>query len=97
MVDSVDKARLQEAREDFHGMLADSGLQKDVPILVLANKQDLPDAISLADIEMQLDLAKVKSSRKCAIMGCSVQKRDSVEAAMHWASGAIKEVLAARK
>lgn len=41
VIDSTDRDRLVESREEFQRM-RDDVLQTDMPILVLANKQDLP-------------------------------------------------------
>lgn len=40
-MDSNDKERLQEARDELHGIL-DSDEMRGVPVVVIANKQDLP-------------------------------------------------------
>merc|ERR1712176_1594333 len=49
MVDSNDRDRLDEARDEMHRMLNEDEL-KDAPLLVLANKQDLPNAMSTSEI-----------------------------------------------
>ena len=41
IVDSNDRERLQEARDELHGIL-DSDEMRGVPVVVIANKQDLP-------------------------------------------------------
>ena len=40
-MDSNDRERLQEARDELHGIL-DSDEMRGVPVVVIANKQDLP-------------------------------------------------------
>merc|ERR1711971_263140 len=45
VVDSSDRARVDLAREELHKMLAEEDL-KDAVVLVFANKQDLPNALS---------------------------------------------------
>lgn len=40
-MDSNDKDRLSEAKEELHGIL-DSDAMRGVPVVVIANKQDLP-------------------------------------------------------
>ena len=40
-MDSNDRERLQEARDELHGIL-DSNEMRGVPVVVIANKQDLP-------------------------------------------------------
>lgn len=40
-MDSNDRERLQEARDELHGIM-DSDEMRGVPVVVIANKQDLP-------------------------------------------------------
>ena len=42
MVDSADKARLWEARDELLRALTNPYMTPGIPVLVLANKQDLP-------------------------------------------------------
>ena len=46
-VDSSDRHRLDEAREELFGIITDEGMPKGVPVVVIANKQDLPSKASL--------------------------------------------------
>ena len=41
MVDSADRERMTEAREELFGIL-ESDEMRGVPVVVIANKQDLP-------------------------------------------------------
>lgn len=41
VVDSNDQERIAEAREELHGILSSPDMS-DIPIVVIANKQDLP-------------------------------------------------------
>jgi len=41
VVDSSDRARMEEAREELFGIL-ESDEMRGVPVVVLANKQDMP-------------------------------------------------------
>ena len=55
MVDSNDPARMEKSRNEFQGVL--TGLRNDrIPILVLANKQDLPHAMKTTDVAQKLGL-----------------------------------------
>ena len=55
VVDSVDADRLPEAKEELHRMLNEDEL-RDAVLLVFANKQDLPNALTAAEITDQLGL-----------------------------------------
>ena len=45
VVDSADKERIEIAKQELELMLQEEEL-KGVPVLVLANKQDLPNALN---------------------------------------------------
>ena len=62
MVDSNDQERIKEAAEVLHEIINEEEM-KDNPILVFANKQDLPHAMSVPQITEHLDLTKLSSSR----------------------------------
>ncbi|KAH8426044.1 putative ADP-ribosylation factor [Aspergillus melleus] len=55
VVDSNDRDRIVEAREELQRMLNEDEL-RDALLLVFANKQDLPNAMSPAEITQQLGL-----------------------------------------
>ncbi|KAA1093040.1 ADP-ribosylation factor, Arf Arf6 [Puccinia graminis f. sp. tritici] len=53
VVDSQDRERIEEARQELHRILSDREM-KDCLLLVFANKQDLPGAIASSTIAMQI-------------------------------------------
>ena len=69
VVDSVDSMRFSEAREELEGILSYDEMA-GVPLVVLANKQDLPNAQSPSDIAAKLGLPQMKN-RKWFIQGSS--------------------------
>ncbi|XP_022885767.1 ADP-ribosylation factor 2-like [Olea europaea var. sylvestris] len=62
VVDSNDRERISEARDELHRMLSEDEL-RDATLLVLANKQDLPNAMSAAEITDQLGLQALRQRR----------------------------------
>lgn len=55
VVDSSDRERIVEARNQLHQILGDNELN-DAAILVFANKQDLPNAMSSSEVANKLGL-----------------------------------------
>ncbi|XP_078385937.1 ADP-ribosylation factor 2-like isoform X1 [Cetorhinus maximus] len=55
VVDSNDRERINEARDELNRMLSEEEL-KDAVLLVFANKQDLPNAMNVAEITDKLNL-----------------------------------------
>ncbi|XP_062507141.1 ADP-ribosylation factor-related protein 1-like [Corticium candelabrum] len=45
IIDSTDRERLEKSRDAFKLMISDASLEK-VPLLIICNKQDLPERIS---------------------------------------------------
>ena len=50
VVDSTDKARIDQVRQTFEKVVQNE-IVEGVPVLMLANKQDVPDALHLQDIQ----------------------------------------------
>ncbi|CAH7681574.1 ADP-ribosylation factor family-domain-containing protein [Phakopsora pachyrhizi] len=59
VVDSQDRERIEEARQELHRILSDREM-KDCLLLVFANKQDLPGAMSPTEITERLGLHRMK-------------------------------------
>ena len=55
VVDSNDRERISDAKQELHKMLAEDEL-RDAVVLVFANKQDLPKALTAAEITNKLGL-----------------------------------------
>ncbi|XP_029369681.1 ADP-ribosylation factor-like protein 4A [Echeneis naucrates] len=79
VVDSVDTDRIEEAKTELHKItrLAEN---QGVPVLVVANKQDLRNSLSLSDTESLLALGELSSATPwhlqpaCAIIGEGLQE-----------------------
>nr|XP_043608572.1 ADP-ribosylation factor-like [Erigeron canadensis] len=59
VVDSNDRDRVLEAKDELHRMLSEDEL-KDAVLLVFANKQDLPNAMNAAEITDKLGLHSLR-------------------------------------
>ncbi|KAH9322187.1 hypothetical protein KI387_016826, partial [Taxus chinensis] len=59
VVDSNDRDRIVEARDELHRMLNEDEL-RDAVLLVFANKQDLPNAMNAAEITDKLGLHSLR-------------------------------------
>ncbi|XP_070814446.1 ADP-ribosylation factor 4-like [Chaetodon trifascialis] len=72
VVDSNDPERIKEAADELHTMLEEDEL-RGVALLVFANKQDLPRAMSISDITEALGLSGVSRpwfvQASCAVSG----------------------------
>ena len=97
VIDSNDKERLSgeesgfenSAKEELYDILREDEL-KDIPLLIFANKQDLPNAVSVKDIEAKLELNKIKD-RKWHIEGCVATTGEGLYEGLEWLSNEMKE------
>lgn len=79
VVDAVDAERIEEAKTELH-KITRLGENQGVPVLVVANKQDLRNSLSLADMENMLALGELSTPTSwhlqpaCAIIGEGLQE-----------------------
>ncbi|XP_010583308.1 ADP-ribosylation factor-like protein 14 [Haliaeetus albicilla] len=69
VVDSSDKQRLEESKKEFEIILKNEFI-KSVPVVVLANKQDLPGALNAEEITRRLKMKKYCSDRNWYVQPC---------------------------
>ncbi|KAI9187775.1 ADP-ribosylation factor protein 3 [Blastocladiella emersonii ATCC 22665] len=83
VIDSSDKRRIEEAGLEFKQLLDEEKLA-GVPVLVLANKQDLATALAPDAIASSLNLHSLRD-RTWQIQPCSAKSGDGVQEGMEWA------------
>eukprot|EP01111_Echinosteliopsis_oligospora_P009297 TRINITY_DN2706_c0_g1_i1.p1 TRINITY_DN2706_c0_g1~~TRINITY_DN2706_c0_g1_i1.p1 ORF type:complete len:179 (-),score=40.43 TRINITY_DN2706_c0_g1_i1:12-548(-) len=84
VVDSCDRTRLEEAKQELHKTLDDIELQ-GVPIMIYANKQDLPGAVSVSEMSDALSLHNLKS-RQWLIQPCTATVGNGLYEGLDWLS-----------
>lgn len=72
VVDSNDKERVREANDELHKMLQEEELS-DAYLLVFANKQDLPNAMSVSELTDKLGLHNIKSRKWYVQAACATE------------------------
>merc|ERR1711991_574854 len=87
VVDSNDKDRIVEANEELQKMLREDEL-RDATLLVFANKQDLPNAMSVSEITDKLGLHSL-GSRKWYIQATCATTGDGLYEGLDWLSSAL--------
>ena len=89
MIDSNDRDRLNDAREEMQRLLNEDELS-NAALLVLANKQDLPNAMSVQEISERLGLDQFcRSQSKSYIQGTSATTGDGLYEAFDWLSSVV--------
>jgi len=87
VVDSNDRERVSEASEELQKMLREEEL-RDAIVLVLANKQDLPNAIKVSEVTDKLGLHSL-GSRKWYIQATCASTGDGLYEGLEWLSNAL--------
>lgn len=87
VVDSTDRVRLEEARTELRNVVLQDELRNAV-VLVLANKQDLPNAITVGEIVERLQLNDLKDHRWYVQATCAT-KGDGLCEGLDWLSKAV--------
>ena len=64
VVDSNDRERIGVVREELDRLMAEDEL-RSVLLLVMANKQDLPNAMKPAEVSEELGLPKLRNRKWC--------------------------------
>jgi small GTP-binding protein len=95
VVDSNDQKRIDQAedcdtsaKEELHRMLAEDEL-RNAALLVLANKQDLPQAMSVNEVSERLGLNKLKN-RQWYVQGTCANSGDGLYEGLDWLCSALK-------
>lgn len=84
MLDSNDRDRITEARDELHRMLNEDEL-RDAILLVFANKQDLPNAMTAAEITDKLGLHSIRQRHWFIQSSCATNGEGLVEG-LDWLS-----------
>ncbi|XP_027114377.1 ADP-ribosylation factor-like [Coffea eugenioides] len=84
VIDSSDRDRVAEARDELHRMLNEDELRNAL-LLVLANKQDLPNAMNVAELTDKLGLHSI-SQRQWYIQSTCATTGEGLYEGMEWLS-----------
>jgi hypothetical protein len=82
IVDSVDAERIDECRDEMHRVLADDGL-RGAALLVLANKQDMSNAMKADRIAERLGMHSLRG-HEWYIQPCSALSGDGLVEGLEW-------------
>jgi ADP-ribosylation factor-like protein 3 len=82
VIDSADRKRMEETAVELQQLLDEERLSH-VPLLVMANKQDLLNALSPAEISTELNLNELRE-RTWQILPCSAKTGEGLQEGMEW-------------
>eukprot|EP00932_Pfiesteria_piscicida_P010298 SRR837773.21200.p2 GENE.SRR837773.21200~~SRR837773.21200.p2 ORF type:complete len:183 (-),score=77.23 SRR837773.21200:61-609(-) len=84
VVDSNDRDRVEDAREELNKMLNEDEM-RDAVLLVFANKQDLPNAMTAAEVTEKLGLHNLRQ-RQWFIQSACATTGDGLYEGLDWLS-----------
>ena len=82
VIDSADRRRMEETGVELQQLLDEEKLAS-VPLLIMANKQDLLNAMSPDEISAELNLNQLRD-RTWQILPCSARTGDGLQESMEW-------------
>eukprot|EP01065_Artemidia_motanka_P007113 TRINITY_DN1350_c0_g2_i1.p1 TRINITY_DN1350_c0_g2~~TRINITY_DN1350_c0_g2_i1.p1 ORF type:complete len:183 (+),score=87.78 TRINITY_DN1350_c0_g2_i1:1-549(+) len=89
VVDSNDRDRVGQAKDELQKMLSEDEL-RDACLLVFANKQDLPNAMSTAEVTDKLGLHSMRQ-REWYIQGSCATTGEGLYEGLDWLAAACKK------
>ncbi|KAF8782599.1 ADP-ribosylation factor-like protein 8B [Argiope bruennichi] len=82
MVDAANSQKLAESTWELQNLLQKPQLAH-IPILILGNKIDLPNALSESELTEQMLLRRIENREVCCFM-ISCMKRDNIDIVLQW-------------
>ncbi|XP_045153539.1 ADP-ribosylation factor-like protein 14 [Echinops telfairi] len=95
VVDCTDLGRLEDSRREFEHILKNEHI-KNVPVVLLANKQDVPGALSAEDLTRMFKVKKLCSDRSWYVQPCCAVSGEGLAEGFRKLSGFVKSHLKAR-
>lgn len=82
MVDAANKDTLGAAKTELHNLL-DKPQLAGIPVLVLGNKRDLPDALDEKKLIDELNLSSIQDREICCY-SISCKKQENIDITLQW-------------
>jgi ADP-ribosylation factor-like protein 8 len=82
IVDAADRVLLPSATDELHELLSKPTLAR-IPLLVLGNKSDLPEKLSVDELIDAMDLRSI-THREVSCYGISAKEETNLDAVLHW-------------
>ncbi|KAI9205094.1 P-loop containing nucleoside triphosphate hydrolase protein [Polychytrium aggregatum] len=82
VLDAADHAKIEAARTELHGLLSKPQLA-DIPVLVLGNKNDLPEALNVDQVIDRLGLKSI-TNREVSCYSISSKNHVNIDITLNW-------------
>jgi GTPase SAR1 family protein len=84
VVDANDRERIDDARDELKWFFDPRRELDHIPVLIMANKMDLPNAMTCAEIADKLDLHKLPKSRNWYVQASCMTSGDGIYEGLDW-------------
>jgi len=84
VVDANDRKRIEESKKEFQGILLEEALAS-AAVLVFANKQDLPNAMSVSEVANAFGMSKMRQ-KDWHVQGSIATNGDGLFEGLDWLS-----------
>lgn len=82
IVDSADRSTFATAKAELHALLT-KGQLTSIPVLVLANKNDLPEHADVESVIKELGLTEIRD-REVSCYSISAKSRKNIDITLQW-------------
>lgn len=82
MVDAADMSKMESAKQELHKLLSKDALN-NIPVLVLGNKNDLPNAMGVEQLIETLNLKGIENREVCCY-SISCKKQSNTDITLKW-------------
>eukprot|EP01114_Cavostelium_apophysatum_P000663 TRINITY_DN10606_c0_g1_i1.p1 TRINITY_DN10606_c0_g1~~TRINITY_DN10606_c0_g1_i1.p1 ORF type:complete len:183 (+),score=66.64 TRINITY_DN10606_c0_g1_i1:52-600(+) len=90
VVDSTAQDKFQESAEALQTAIKDPEVARDCPVLICANKCDLPNAASADEVKDALKLGETLKGRSFTVIATDAKKGTGINEGFKWLSDEIK-------
>ena len=91
VIDSTDRDKIPDVKSTFWNKLIPEILSQTIPIVILANKQDLESPMSTGEIALALDLHKLDVTISIMVIATSAKTGEGLDKALEWLYQIIEE------
>ena len=83
IIDSTESDKVEETYKGFRMLINDTRVGK-CPILIFANKQDLPNALSIEEVDALYGFSDLENERLIRIQPCSALQKTGLMEGLDW-------------
>lgn len=89
VIDSTDRDRIEVTKDELYSALNEEKL-RDIPVLILCNKQDIPNAMTVSEIIQRLEMHQYMR-RRWQTQACCATTGDGLYEGLDWLSQEIQQ------